>query len=201
MTACLAPLGALPVAAALPSIPANAMGAPLGGAARVSPGLPQIVPGAGYPQDAARTATMVDLSAPLERDSATGLYGVAPEQLQTIGAVLRRHYGESLLDLAAIGSRVKGKASATKSFRPPTGRSDLDLAPLLRDTQGRYPDSAAIEREIRVAANIQVQLHGVLSSGELEYGDAVPFYGGGSETRERFAAGEAMRLPLPAALP
>ena len=82
------------------------------------------------------------------------------------------------------------------AIRPPTGASDLDLAPLLRDMDGRYPDSSVIEREIRAAVGIQIQMHGVISSGEKKFKDAVPFYGGGYETHERFGAGEAAAIPL-----
>ena len=137
-----------------------------------------------------------DRSAPLAKDPATNLYGVSPQQLGTIISILRRHYGDNLLDLAAIGSRAKGKASALKNFRPPTGYSDLDLAPLLRNMGGRGPDSFAIEREIEAATGIPIQLHGVLSSGETRFGESVPFYGGGYETYEWFSSGEAVRIAL-----
>lgn len=137
-----------------------------------------------------------DRSAPLAKDPDTGLYGVSQEQLRTVVSILRKHYGENLLDLAAIGSRAKGKASALKNFRPPTGYSDLDLAPLLRDRGGRNPDSSIIEREIEAATGIPIQLHGVLSAGEQKYKEAVPFYGGGYETYEWFSSGDAKRIDL-----
>lgn len=132
----------------------------------------------------------------LTKDPDTGLYGVSKEQLKTIIAILKKHYGDDLLDLAAIGSRAKGKASALKNFRPPTKHSDLDLAPLLRNRARSGPDSFAIEKEIAQAAGIPIQLHGVLSDGQTKYGDYVPFYGGGYETYESFRGGDAVRIPL-----
>ena len=149
-----------------------------------------------YDRSAQAAPADIDRSAPLTKDPSTGLYGVSREQLSAIVSILRRHYGENLLDLAAIGSRAKGKASALKGFRPPTGYSDLDLAPLLRDMGGRSPDSFAIEREIEAASGIPIQLHGVISAGEDKFKEAVPFYGGGYETYEWFSAGEAVRINL-----
>jgi hypothetical protein len=134
----------------------------------------------------------------LTKDPDTNLYGVSKEQLKTIIAILKKHYGDDLLDLAAIGSRAKGKASALKHFRPPTKHSDLDLSPLLRNRVRSGPDSFAIEKEIAQAAGIPIQLHGVLSDGQTKYGDYVPFYGGGYETYESFRGGDAVRIPLDA---
>ena len=139
----------------------------------------------------------------LSKDPDTGLYGVSKEQLKTIIAILKKHYGDDLLDLAAIGSRAKGKASALKHFRPPTKHSDLDLSPLLRNRARSGPDSFAIEKEIAQAVGIPIQLHGVLSDGQTKYGDYVPFYGGGYETYESVRGGDAVLIPLgdPAARP
>jgi hypothetical protein len=134
----------------------------------------------------------------LTKDPDTNLYGVSKEQLKTIIAILKKHYGDDLLDLAAIGSRAKGKASALKGFRPPTKHSDLDLAPLLRNRARSGPDSFAMEKEIAQAVGIPIQLHGVLSDGQTRYGDDVPFYGGGYETYESFRGGDAVRIPLDA---
>lgn len=133
---------------------------------------------------------------PLARDPETKLYGVNREQVRAIVSILKRYFGEDLLDLAAIGSRAKGHASVLKKNRPVSQQSDLDLAPLLARRERSWPDSEAIAREIEADIRIRVQLHSVLGQGQSRYGDHVPFYGGGNETWEYFGTGEAVRMPL-----
>jgi hypothetical protein len=212
----LAPVGAVPLAPVFslsapapafgPGLPAAAPSAALALSAEPlrAAGLPrasfaapaELEPAAAAVAPAAEARTPRDLSATVEKDAVTGLYGVSESQLSAIVAILRRRYGDGLLDLAAIGSRAKGKASALKQFRPPTGYSDLDLAPLLRDGRGRHPSSAEVEREIKDATGLPIQLHGVISMGESRFGYSVPFYGGGYETYESFEAGDAVRIPF-----
>lgn len=132
----------------------------------------------------------------VQRDPETNLWGVEAAQLKTIVTILKKHYGDRLLDLAAIGSRARGRASLLKNNRPPTTLSDLDLAPLLKDGGSSWVDSHAIAEEIRLATGIPVELHGIRSSGETRYKGAVPFYGGGNETWEYFSNGDAVRIPL-----
>ncbi|MFA6091969.1 MAG: nucleotidyltransferase domain-containing protein [Elusimicrobiota bacterium] len=135
--------------------------------------------------------------APLTRDPVTKLYGVNPEQLKEIVSILKKHYGNDLMDLAAIGSRAKGKASSLKNYRPPTPRSDLDLAPLLCAGGGNGPDIFAVAKEIEAAVGFPIELHGVLSPPGAKFGEYVTFYGGGDiPTWEFFNNGDAVRIPL-----
>lgn len=149
-------------------------------------------------ESAASLANFYDRSAPvpLEKDPVTGLYGVSLEQRRAIVDILKKHYGANLLDLAAIGSRAKGKASALKHERPATSLSDLDLAPLLRETGGGGPDRAVLKQELEAAVGFPIELHGVLTTSDGKFGDHVPFYGGGYETWESFSRGDAVRIPL-----
>ena len=130
------------------------------------------------------------------RDPDTGLYGVSAEQLLVIVTTLREHYGDDLLDLAVVGSRARGTASALKGFRPVHAGSDLDLVPLIRDRSGRGPWTSVIAQELKKRLGMHVELHGVISFDGARFGDSVPFYGGGLESHLYFSAGEAVRIPI-----
>lgn len=131
------------------------------------------------------------------RDPVTGIFGVDPLQARAIVATLKAHYGDELIDVAVIGSRARGEASAMKGRRPVRAASDLDLVPVLRrDLMGRGPDPRDIGRILAKLLGYSVEVHTVIAYDGRRGEDAVPFYGGGEETWHSFRDGAAVRIPL-----
>jgi hypothetical protein len=139
----------------------------------------------------------LSLPDPTVRDPVTRVYGMSESQRREVVSILKEHYGDDMIDLAVIGSRAKGKASALKGFRPVSRQSDLDLVPLVKNDYGRrgaFPEE--LKARLRSLLGYAVEVHGVISFDGERFKDAVPFFGGGYDTYQYFDLGEAVRVPL-----
>ncbi|MFA5138812.1 MAG: nucleotidyltransferase domain-containing protein [Elusimicrobiota bacterium] len=181
--------GAAPVAAA-------PMGWSLSGPESLSLKAPLLAPGMSstLPSPSLQSLSLPD---PAVRDPVTGVYGMNEAQSKEVVSILKEHYGDDMIDLAVIGSRAKGKASALKGFRPVGPHSDLDIVPLVKNDYGmRGPVPEELKARLRKLLGYSVEIHGVISFDGERFKDSVPFYGGGYETYQYFEQGEAVRLPL-----
>jgi len=197
-TSCLAQLRVAPVRA--PSTGFGPVGAGIGVQGPASPssfGAPALAslmrsgimggPSMGLPEPAGEL---------IARDPETGVYGLTAEKSRAMVEVLKKHYGDDLLDLAVIGSRAEGKSNAMKGFRPVRPSSDLDLVPLIRNNASGRVDCRIIGEELKKLLGFSVEVHTVLSFDGNRFDYAVPFYGGGGETYHHFGSGEAVRVPI-----
>ena len=106
----------------------------------------------------------LSLPDPTVRDPVTRVYGMSESQRREVVSILKEHYGDDMIDLAVIGSRAKGKASALKGFRPVSRQSDLDLVPLVKNDYGRrgaFPEE--LKARLRSLLGYAVEVHGVIS--------------------------------------
>lgn len=131
-----------------------------------------------------------------QRDPDTRLYGVNAEKAKALADIVRKHYGDDLLDLAVVGSRASGISS--KRLTSVHEASDLDLVPLIRrGAGGRGELMEKIAKEARELLGCKVEVHTVLDIDDRQgFGTAVPFYGGGGESYHSFSNDEAVRIPL-----